>query len=58
MTEVARELGAGPELLRGWVKMARAARDTGAGPSAWDGAGRRSSPYRIRGGSVACRRIV
>ncbi|MFE9942124.1 transposase [Streptomyces hirsutus] len=31
VTEVARELGVSPESLRGWVKKARAAQDTGSG---------------------------
>jgi len=32
VTEVARELGVSSESLRGWVKKARAAQDTGSGP--------------------------
>ncbi|MFJ1845156.1 transposase [Streptomyces sp. NPDC088146] len=34
VTEVARELGISSESLRGWVKKARAAQDTGSGPGA------------------------
>lgn len=34
VTEVARELGVSSESLRGWVKKARAAQDTGSGPGA------------------------
>ncbi|WP_326763437.1 transposase (plasmid) [Streptomyces sp. NBC_01591] len=34
VTEVARELGVSSESLRGWVKKARAAQDTGSGPAA------------------------
>ncbi|MFJ4574237.1 transposase [Streptomyces sp. NPDC098085] len=34
VTEVARELGVSSESLRGWVKKARAAQDTGSGPVA------------------------
>lgn len=34
VTEVARELGISSESLRGWVKKARAAQDSGAGPGA------------------------
>jgi transposase len=33
-TEVARELGISSDSLRGWVKKARAAQDTGSGPVA------------------------
>ena len=34
VTEVARELGISSESLRGWVKKARAAQETGSGPGA------------------------
>ncbi|MEU9290684.1 transposase [Streptomyces sp. NPDC048275] len=34
VTEVARELGVSSESLRGWVKKARAAQDTGSVPAA------------------------
>ncbi|MFB6781604.1 transposase [Streptomyces sp. NPDC056352] len=51
VTEVARELGISSESLRGWVKKARAAQDTGSvpagrgGPSAAD---RDEEPKRLR----------
>ncbi|WP_443042279.1 transposase [Streptomyces sp. B21-105] len=34
VTEVAREIGVGSESLRGWVKKASAAQDTGSVPAA------------------------